>query len=88
VLKTSVAAVSVGVVQGEPLLDLCYEEDAIADVDFNVVMTAEGEYVEVQGTAEGQPFSRATMDELLNLAEKGIGELLELQREVLAACRE
>jgi len=59
----------------------------MADVDFNVVMTAEGEYVEVQGTAEGQPFSRATMDELLNLAEKGIGELLELQREVLAACR-
>ena len=87
VLKTSVAAVSVGVVQGEPLLDLCYEEDAIADVDFNVVMTAEGEYVEVQGTAEGQPFSRATMNELLNLAEKGIGELLALQREVLAACK-
>ena len=80
VLRTPVAAVSVGVVGGEPMLDLCYAEDAIADVDVNVVMTAGGEYVEVQGTAEGRPFDRATLEELLNLAEKGIGELLVIQK--------
>ncbi len=83
VLRTAVAAVSVGVVEEGPVLDLCYEEDSIAEVDFNVVMTAEGHYVEVQGTAEGRPFSRKTMDELLSLAEKGIGELLALQEKVL-----
>jgi len=80
VLRTPVAAVSVGVVDGEPMLDLCYAEDAIADVDVNVVMTAGGEYVEVQGTAEGRPFDRAALEELLNLAEKGIGELLVIQK--------
>jgi len=83
VLKRAVAAVSVGIVEGEALLDLCYEEDARAQVDVNVVMTAQGRYVEVQGTAEGAPFARETMDRLLDLAEKGIQELLGFQREVL-----
>jgi len=75
-----VAAVSVGVVGGEELLDLCYEEDSGAQVDFNVVMTADGRFVEVQGTAEREPFPRDTMDRLLNLAGKGITQLLEIQR--------
>ncbi len=79
VLRAPVAAVSVGVVGGEPMLDLCYAEDAVADVDVNVVMTAHGEYVEVQGTAEGRPFQRTMLEELLNLAEKGIRELLAIQ---------
>lgn len=85
VLKTAVAAVSVGLVNGEALLDLCYEEDSQAEVDFNVVMTAGGRFVEIQGTAEKQPFPREVMDRLLNLAEKGIKELLEVQREALRA---
>ena len=83
VLKRAVAAVSVGIVGGKALLDLCYEEDSRAEVDVNVVMTAQGEYVEVQATAEGPPFDRKTMDRLLDLAEKGIQELLGLQQEVL-----
>jgi len=83
VLKTQVAAISVGVMQDEPLLDLTYEEDSQAQVDFNVVMTAEGEYVEVQGTGEGGPFSRQMMDRLLELAQKGIEELLVAQKETL-----
>jgi len=74
-LVTPVAAVSVGMVGGEPRLDLCYEEDSHADVDFNVVMTGTGEFIEVQGTAEGKPFSAATMTDLLALAESGIREL-------------
>jgi ribonuclease PH len=84
VWRGPVAAVSVGVVQGEPLLDLCYREDSQAEVDLNVVMNARGRYVEVQGTAEGQPFERAVMDRLLNLAQKGIEELLAAQKEALA----
>jgi len=84
VLRPPVAAVSVGVVNGVPLLDLCYEEDSIAEVDFNVVMNAAGEYVEVQGTAEGRTFSRRVMDELFDLAEQGIARLLEVQRQVLS----
>jgi ribonuclease PH len=83
VLKTAVAAVSVGVVRGQPVLDLCYEEDSIAEVDVNVAINAMGEFIEVQGTAEGVPFSRATLDELLALAQKGIGELLAIQQAVL-----
>jgi ribonuclease PH len=79
-VRTAVAAVSVGVVDGEILLDLCYEEDSRAEVDFNVVMNAEHEFIEVQGTGEGGVFSRATMDALTALAEQGIGELLEIQR--------
>ncbi|MGZ4132169.1 MAG: ribonuclease PH [Actinomycetota bacterium] len=82
-LSDSVAAVSVGLVQGEPLLDLCYEEDAGAEVDFNVVMTGGGALVEVQGTAEGEPFSRAQLDSLLDLAADGIAELAAIQREAL-----
>lgn len=79
VLRAPVAAVSVGMVSGEPMLDLCYAEDSVADVDVNVVMTAGGEYVEVQGTAEGRPLRRAMLEELLDLAEKGIRELLAIQ---------
>ena len=83
VLKTGVAAVSVGVVGGQPVLDLCYEEDSIAEVDVNVVMNAAGEFIEVQGTAEGASFSRTMLDELLDLAREGIGKLLAIQRTVL-----
>jgi ribonuclease PH len=82
-LKDSVAAVSVGLVGGESLLDLCYDEDAGAEVDFNVVMTGGGELVEVQGTAEGSPFSRAQLDGLLDLAGAGIAELSKIQAEAL-----
>jgi len=80
VLETAIAAVSVGVVSGQPVLDLCYEEDSIAEVDVNVVMNAAGEFIEVQGTAEGAPFSRAMLDELLDLAREGIGKLLAIQQ--------
>lgn len=82
VLHTAVAAVSVGMVDGEPMLDLCYEEDRRADVDLNVVMTNQGRFVEVQGTAEGEPFDRKTMDRLLDLAVYGIGQLLDVQQSV------
>ena len=78
------AAVSVGVIDTMPCLDLDYSEDANAEVDMNVVMTGAGRFIEVQGTAEGLPFTRAELDELLGLAEKGIGELFSLQRELLA----
>ena len=82
-LLDSVAAVSVGIVGEDLLLDLCYEEDAKAEVDFNVVMTGSGTLVEVQGTAEGAPFSRDQLDALLDLAQVGIEELTEFQRRVL-----
>ena len=78
-LVTSIAAVSVGIVKGEPRLDLCYAEDSQADVDCNVVMTAQGRFVEIQGTAEREPFDRASFDALLALAERGIRELLAAQ---------
>ena len=80
----SVAAVSVGVVDGVPLLDLDYSEDSNADTDMNVVMTGDGRLIEVQATAERDPFSRETLDELLALAETGIAEIAELQAEVAA----
>jgi ribonuclease PH len=83
-LKGAVAATSVGIVGREVLLDLCYEEDFQAAVDFNVVMTDKGEFVEIQGTAEGKPFSKATVDDLLTLAGKGIKQLLNVQKAVLA----
>ncbi|MCL5962461.1 MAG: ribonuclease PH [Chloroflexi bacterium] len=83
ILRTSVAAVSAGVVDGVPLLDLAYEEDCRAEVDFNVVMTREGEYVEVQGTGEQKPFSRRSMEALLALAERGISELIQIQNETI-----
>ena len=81
---TPVAAVSVGIVKGEPVLDLDYVEDSRAEVDFNVVMTGAGEYIEVQGTAEGAPFSRDAMQRLLNLAEHGITQLFQFQQRALA----
>jgi len=84
VIRDCVAAISVGVVQGQAVLDLCYAEDASAEVDMNVVMTASGRFVEVQGTAEGQPFTKSELDDLLSLAEHGIAEILEAQAEVLA----
>jgi ribonuclease PH len=82
-MSTAVAATSVGIVEGASLLDLCYEEDAKAGVDFNVVMTGDGRFVEVQGTAEGHAFSRDEMDGLLALAESGIRELLTAQQAAL-----
>ena len=82
-LTGAVAAVSVGIVQGQPLLDLEYVEDVACDTDMNVVMTGTGHYVEVQGTAEGAAFSRQEMDQLLALAEKGIAELVALQQQSL-----
>ncbi len=85
VLRAPLAAVSVGIVAGEPLLDLCYEEDARAEVDLNVVMNRDGRYIELQGTAEREPFDRGTLDRLLALAAGGIGQLLQAQVEALAA---
>jgi len=82
-LKSSVAATSVGIVHGYQVLDLCYDEDCNAAVDFNVVMTSKGEFVEVQGTAEGKPFSKETIDSLLSLAERGIKQLFEIQQAAL-----
>jgi len=86
-LKTAVAATSVGVVHGHRFLDLCYDEDFRAEVDFNVVMTDKGDFVEVQGTAEGKPFSKETMDFLISLADKGIKELFQVQQDVLETIR-
>jgi ribonuclease PH len=83
-IREAVAAISVGIVQGTPLLDLEYTEDSACDTDMNVVMTASGHYVEVQGTAEGAAFSRLEMDALLALAEQGIRELVQLQQAALA----
>jgi ribonuclease PH len=83
-LHSFCAAISVGMVGGRPLLDLPYVEDSTAETDMNVVMTGAGGFVEVQGTAEGAPFSRAELDALLGLAEQGIAEIVALQRQVLA----
>ena len=85
VLSGSVAAVSAGIVDGERLVDLSYEEDSRAEVDFNVVMTDSGELVEVQGTAEGEPFTRADLDEMVSLAAEGIERLTAIQREAVSA---
>ena len=82
-LTESVAAVSVGIVDGEPMLDLCYEEDVRADTDMNVVLTGEGAFVEVQGTAEAEPFDRALLDALLDLATAGCASLSAAQRAAL-----
>jgi ribonuclease PH len=84
-ILSHVAAVSVGIVEGTPLLDLEYIEDVNCDTDMNVVMTGKGHFVEVQGTAEGVAFTRAEMDELLRLADKGIAELIEMQTKSLQA---
>ena len=77
------AAVSVGIIDGEPRLDLCYEEDSRAEVDMNVVMTRSGNLIEVQGTAERNPFSRKQLNELLDLAESGLKRMFALQQEIL-----
>lgn len=82
-LRDYLAAVSVGVVKGVPLLDLCYQEDSSADVDMNVIMTGRGDIVEIQGTAEGSPFSLGTLDSLIGLAQTGISRLVAVQRELL-----
>jgi len=86
-LRSAVAATSVGIVHDYKLLDLCYDEDYSAAVDFNVVMTSQGEFVEVQGTAEGAPFTKETIDSLLTVAEKGIRELFQIQQAALEAPR-
>jgi ribonuclease PH len=77
------AAISVGIVDGKPVLDLCYKEDSAAEVDLNLVMTGTGKIVEVQGTAEGEPFSKAEMNKLIALGEKGVKALIKKQREIL-----
>ncbi len=82
-LKAAVAATSVGIINNDMMLDLCYDEDSHAAVDFNVVMTSKGEFVEIQGTAEGRPFSKQTVNDLMALAEKGIQQLFQAQQEVL-----
>lgn len=84
-LTTTCAAISVGIIDGEPRLDLPYEEDARAEVDMNVVMTGEGHFVEVQGTAEGEAFSRSELDALVDLAEGGITTIAGMQRDVVAS---
>ena len=84
-LRDCVAAISVGIVDGVPVLDLDYPEDSSCDTDMNVVMTGDGGIVEIQGTAEGTPFSRRELDALLQLAEDGIRQLITLQRNALAA---
>jgi len=82
-LIDAVAAISVGLHEGKPLLDLDYSEDSICDTDMNIVMTGSGGFVEIQGTAEGTPFSREMMDQMSDLAAEGIKELIQLQKNVL-----
>ncbi|MDF1798896.1 MAG: ribonuclease PH [Planctomycetota bacterium] len=84
-MRTQLGAVSVGIVKGEVLCDLCYAEDSKADVDMNLVMTGEGEFIEVQGSAEGKTFSRKQLDELLEIGETGIRHIFEVQRAALEA---
>jgi ribonuclease PH len=83
-VKSFVAAISVGIVEGEKMLDLCFEEDSKAQVDMNVVMTDKGQIVEVQGTGEAFPFTRKDMEDMIDLAQKGIFELIDIQKKVLA----
>ena len=85
--KELIAAVSVGIIDGHPMLDLCYEEDSRAEVDMNIVMTESGKLVEVQGTAEGEAFSRAQLNELIDLAERGLKQIFARQREILESIR-
>jgi ribonuclease PH len=83
VLRNSLAAISVGMVDGEACLDLCYKEDSSAEVDMNVVMTGDGRYVELQGTAEGEPFDQSQMQNMLALATKGIEEITTIQKQAI-----
>jgi ribonuclease PH len=85
VLRDSVAAISCGIYRGTPVLDLDYLEDVEAETDANFVMTGSGKFVEIQGTAEGAPFSREELESLMGLAEKGIGELSQMQKAALGA---
>ena len=84
-LSDSVAAVSVGIINGTPMIDLCYEEDVSAETDMNIVCTGDGKFVEVQGTAEGKPFDRDLLNQLLDLGSKGCMELASLQKQALQA---
>ena len=86
-LKSAVAATSVGITHSYKMLDLCYDEDCNAAVDFNVVMTSEGKFAEIQGTAEISPFSKETMDSLISLGEKGIRQLFQVQQAALEAAK-
>ena len=83
-LRGSVAAVSVGIINGIPMMDLCYEEDVSAETDMNIVCTGDGKFIEVQGTAEGQPFDRALLNQLLDLGSDGCQQLAQMQRNALA----
>ena len=83
-LTSSVAAVSVGIINGQPILDLCYEEDVNAETDMNIVCTGDGDFIEVQGTAEGKPFDRALLNQLLDLGAAGCKQLTKLQVDALA----
>jgi ribonuclease PH len=82
-IRDYVAATSVGIVGGQLLLDLCYEEDSRAEVDMNVIMTGKGEFIEIQGTAERSPFSKEEMDKMLLFAQKGIEDLFKIQRKLV-----
>ena len=84
-VKDAVAAVSIGIVDGKILLDLCYEEDSKADVDMNFVMTGSGKFIEVQGTAESAPFTKKQMERMAEIAHQGIKELLKAQKKVIAS---
>jgi ribonuclease PH len=86
-IEDHVAATSVGIIEGVPMLDLAYDEDSRAEVDMNVVKTGGGRFIEVQGTAEGQPFERRTLDALLDLADEGIRQLVALQKEIVGELR-
>lgn len=82
-MREAIAAVSVGIVDGQPVLDLCYEEDSRAEVDCNVVMTESGKFIEIQGTAEREPFSREQLDQMLALADTGIKKIFDIQKAVI-----
>jgi ribonuclease PH len=82
-LLSEVAAVSVGIIKNTPILDLCYTEDSNAEVDMNIVCTGAGKFIELQGTAERAPFDREQMNEMLELAEKGVNQLFAIQRNAL-----
>jgi ribonuclease PH len=82
-IRDNIAATSVGIINGTPMLDLCYSEDSTAEVDMNIVMTGQGKFVEIQGTAEENPFSRDESDQMLDLASDGIGQLIRLQNRMV-----
>lgn len=84
-LNNSIAAISVGILEDTPILDLCYAEDSTAEVDMNIVMTGDGNFVEVQGTAEGDPFNFDQMQKMIGLAQKGISEITAYQKEILSS---